>query len=64
LNFTPQLGVASDPKGKGNPIRRAGMGLYCENVIYNNIFFDRLYREKTGAFLATRIASDEGAALG
>jgi hypothetical protein len=32
-------------------------------ITYNN-FFDRLYREKTGAFLATRIASDEGAPLG
>jgi hypothetical protein len=57
------LGVAWDPKGKGNTVLRAGIGLYCENVIYNNVF-DRPYREKTGAFLATRIASDEGAALG
>jgi hypothetical protein len=63
LNFAPQLGVAWDPKGKGNSIRRAGVGLYCENVIYNNVF-DRPYREKTGAFLATCIASDGGAALG
>jgi len=27
-----------DPKGNGNTVLRAGIGLYCENVIYNDIF--------------------------
>jgi hypothetical protein len=59
LTFPPQLRAAWDRKGKGDSVLRAGIGLYCENVIYNN-FFDRPYREKTGAFLAIRIASDGG----
>jgi hypothetical protein len=63
LTFPHQLGAAWDPKGNCKTVLRARIGLYCENLIYNNIF-DRPYREKTGAFLATRIASDEGAALG
>jgi hypothetical protein len=33
LNFAPQLGVAWDPKKKGNTVLGAGIGLYCENVI-------------------------------
>jgi hypothetical protein len=38
FNYAPQLGLAWDPKGNGNTVLRAGIGLYCENVIYNNIF--------------------------
>ena len=47
LNFAPQLGVAWDLKGNRNTVLREGIGLYCENVIYNNIFGGS-YREKTG----------------
>jgi hypothetical protein len=49
LNFAPQLDVAWDRKGKGNSVLRAGIGLCCKNVIYNN-FFDRPYREKRVRF--------------
>ena len=50
-NFAPQFGVAWDPKGNGKTVIRAGAGLYYENVIYNNVLFDRPLRLPTGAFL-------------
>ena len=52
-NFAPQLGVAWDPRNSGKTVIRAGIGLYYENVIYNNVLFDRPLREPNGAFLAT-----------
>jgi hypothetical protein len=50
LNFAPQLGVAWDPAKNGKTVLRAGVGLYYENVIFNNELFDRPYRLTTGAF--------------
>ena len=52
LNFAPQLGVAWDPTKDGKTVIRAGIGLYYENVIYNNVLFDRPLRLSTGAFNA------------
>jgi hypothetical protein len=52
LNFAPQLGVAWDPNGKGKTVVRAGIGLFYENSIWNNIEFDRPVRLPTGLFLA------------
>jgi hypothetical protein len=49
-NFAPQLGIAWDPAKNGKTVVRAGIGLYYENVIFNNVLFDRPYRLKTGAF--------------
>ena len=43
-NFAPQLGIAWDVTGKGKTVVRAGAGLYYENVIYNNVLFDRPFR--------------------
>jgi len=51
-NFAPQLGFAWDPQGNGKTSIRGGIGLYCENVIYNNVLFDRPLRLQNGAFLA------------
>ena len=62
-NFAPQLGIAWDPKGNGRTVFRAGIGLYYENVIFNNVLFDRPLRERTGAFLATPVACFFGSAL-
>ncbi|HXM66072.1 MAG TPA: carboxypeptidase regulatory-like domain-containing protein [Candidatus Acidoferrum sp.] len=59
-NFAPQLGIAWDPKGNGKTVVRAGIGLYYENVIYNNVLFDRPLRLKTGAFLQSPIACLQG----
>jgi hypothetical protein len=62
-NFAPQLGFAWDPTGGGKTSIRGGIGLFYENVIYNNILFDRPLRLKTGAFLQTPTACLAGAAL-
>ena len=61
-NFAPQLGIAWDPLGQGRTSIRAGIGLYYENVIYNNVLFDRPFREQSGAFLADPLACLNGAA--
>src|ERR1051326_1649586 len=50
LNLAPQLGVAWDPGKNGKTVIRAGVGLYYENAIYNNVLFDRPLRLRTGAF--------------
>jgi len=61
-NFAPQLGIAWDPKGTGKTVVRAGIGLYYENVIYNNVLFDRPFREQNGAFLSSPLACAGGSA--
>src|SRR5580700_2414168 len=50
LNLAPQLGVAWDPRGTGKTVIRAGIGLFYENAIWNNVAFDAPDREATGAF--------------
>jgi hypothetical protein len=62
-NFAPQLGIAWDPKGDGKTVVRGGIGLYYENVIYNNVLFDRPFRLKTGAFLQSPFACNGGGPL-
>jgi len=61
-NFAPQLGIAWDPEGNGKTVIRAGAGLYYENVIFNNVLFDRPYREPSGAFLSYPLACYAGVA--
>lgn len=63
LNFAPQIGVAWDPTKKGKTVIRAGAGLFYENVIFNNVLFDRPLRLANGAFLATPLACNFGSAL-
>jgi len=63
MNFGPQLGVAWDPKGDGKTSVRAGIGLFYENVIFNNVLFDRPLRLRTGAFLQSPTACLFGSAL-
>jgi hypothetical protein len=62
-NFAPQLGIAWDPTGKGKTVIRAGAGLFYENVIFNNVLFDRPLRLANGAFLQTPLACYFGSAL-
>ncbi len=52
-NFGPQLGLAWDPWGSGRTVIRAGIGLYYENAIFNNVLFDRPARLTTGLFFGT-----------
>ena len=53
LNFAPQLGVTWDPWSNGKTVFRAGIGLFYENTIWNNVLFDRPTRVPEGAFLQT-----------
>ena len=57
-NSAPQLGIAWDPMSNGKTVVRAGIGLFYENVIYNNVLFDRPLRLRTGAFLQAPDACD------
>jgi Carboxypeptidase regulatory-like domain len=61
-NFAPQLGVAWDPKSDGKTVIRAGIGVYYDNIVFNNMLFDRLLRLPNGAFNATPFACIGGAA--
>lgn len=60
-NFAPQLAVAWDPYSSGRTMIRAGIGLYYDNEIFNNILFDRSLRLATGSYLATPAACIGGA---
>lgn len=51
FNFAPQIGFAWDPASNGKTVFRIGSGLFYENVIFNNILFDRPLRLQNGAFL-------------
>ena len=62
-NLAPQIGIAWDVTGKGKTVIRAGSGLFFENVIFNNILFDRPYRLPSGAFLQFPAACFFGQAL-
>lgn len=60
-NFSPQLGVAWDPHSSGRTMVRAGIGLYYDNEIFNNLLFDRPLRLQNGAYFATPAACVGGA---
>src|SRR5207249_10864583 len=63
-NFAPQAGFAWDPSGHGRTSIRGGIGLFFENSIWNNIFFDRPLRLPRGAFNAFPLAcAGQGVAL-
>ncbi len=55
-NLAPQIGFAWDPGKNGKTVIRGGVGLFFENVIWNNVLFDRPERLRTGAFNAVTSA--------
>jgi len=61
-NFGPQLGVAWDPNSSGKTSIRGGIGIYYDNAIFNNVFFDRPLRLPKGLFLSTPAVCVGGAA--
>lgn len=60
LNFAPQLGFAWDPSHHGTTVIRAGIGVFYENAIWNNVLFDRPARLQEGTFLAFTPACSNG----
>ena len=62
LNFAPQLGIAWDPSKNGKTVVRAGIGLFYENSIWNNILFDPGARLQQGLFLGFAGACSGGSA--
>jgi hypothetical protein len=62
LNFAPQLGIAWDPNKNGKTVIRAGIGLFYENSIWNNILFDPGARLQRGLFLGSAGACSGGSA--
>jgi hypothetical protein len=59
-NVAPQIGIAWDPKHSGKTVIRAGIGLFYENSIWNNIEFDRPARLASGLFLANPTVCSNG----
>jgi len=62
MNLAPQLGFAWDPASNGKTVVRAGIGLFYENSIWNNVLFDRPGRIKNGDFLGFQPACSGGVA--
>jgi hypothetical protein len=60
LNLAPQLGIAWSPGASGKTVIRAGIGLFYENAIWNNVLFDRPGRLQQGLFLGTTNACQNG----
>jgi len=46
-NFAPQIGLPGT-RGACKTVIRGGIGCFYENVIYNNVLFDRPLRLRTG----------------
>ncbi len=53
-NYGPQVGFAYAPGPlNGKTVIRAGIGLYYENFVFNNVLFDRPFKLQQGLFFGT-----------
>jgi hypothetical protein len=53
MSFGPQAGFAYDLHGNGKTVIRVGGGLYYENMVWNNVLFDRPPKLTEGLFFGT-----------
>jgi len=60
-SFGPQAGFAYDLHGNGKTVIRAGGGLYYENMVWNNVLFDRPGKLTKGLFFGTEAFCPSGA---
>jgi Carboxypeptidase regulatory-like domain len=52
LNFAPQFGIVWDPGKAGKTVLHAGIGLYYDDSLFQNVLYDRASRRAQGAFHA------------
>jgi len=60
MNLAPQMGLAWDARKNGKTVIRGVVGFFYENVIWNNVRFDRRERLRSGAFNAVSNACLSG----